>query len=34
MKSWLKWVVRHWPWPLTQNEKYDRETRALLNTAL
>ncbi len=30
IRQWLKILVHHWPWPLTLNEKYDRETKAVL----
>lgn len=30
MRELLKRVVHIWPWPLTLNEKYDRETRAVI----
>ena len=30
MKNILKLVIHHWPWPLTLNEKYDRETKAII----
>lgn len=30
MRELLKKLIHLWPWPLTLNEKYDRETRAVL----
>ena len=30
MKNLLKQIIHHWPWPLTQNEKYDRQTKAVI----
>ncbi len=31
MRELLKKIVHWWPWPLTLNEKYDRQTKAVLN---
>jgi FkbM family methyltransferase len=30
MKDFLKKIIHLWPWPLTRNEKYDRETKAVI----
>ena len=30
MRALLKKIVHWWPWPLTLNEKYDRQTKAVL----
>jgi FkbM family methyltransferase len=30
MRDVLKKIIRHWPWPLTLNERYDRQTKAVL----
>lgn len=30
VKNILKQVIVHWPWPLTTNEKYDRQTEAVI----
>ena len=30
MKSFLKWLIHIWPWALTQNERYDRQTKAVI----
>ncbi len=30
MRELLKKVIHAWPWPLTLNERYDRQTRAVL----
>lgn len=30
MRELLKKVIHFWPWPLTLNEKYDRQTRSVL----
>jgi FkbM family methyltransferase len=30
MRALLKKIIRHWPWPLTLNERYDRQTKAVL----
>ncbi len=30
MRELLKTLIRHWPWPLTLNERYDRQTKAIL----
>jgi len=30
IKSVLKNVVKFWPWPLTRNEAYDRQTKAVI----
>lgn len=30
MRDVLKKIIRHWPWPLTLNERYDRQTRAVI----
>ena len=30
MKEVLKKVIRAWPWPLTTNEAYDRQTKAVI----
>ncbi len=30
MRKILKRIVHYWPWPLTVNEKYDRQTEAVL----
>lgn len=30
MRELLKKIVHWWPWPLTLNEKYDRQTKAVL----
>ncbi len=31
MRELLKKIVHWWPWPLTLNERYDRQTKAVLN---
>lgn len=30
MREFLKRIIRLWPWPLTQNERYDRQTKAVI----
>lgn len=30
MRDLLKKIIRRWPWPLTLNERYDRQTRAVI----
>src|SRR5688572_20610610 len=30
MKQLLKALIRYWPWPLTINERYDRQTSAMI----
>lgn len=30
MKKFLKWLIHMWPWALTQNERYDRQTKAII----
>lgn len=30
MRALLKKIIHHWPWPLTLNERYDRQTKAVL----
>lgn len=30
MRKMLKKVVKYWPWPVTVNERYDRQTKAVL----
>ncbi len=30
MRQMLKRVVKYWPWPLTTNERYDRQTEAVI----
>lgn len=30
MRDLLKIIIRRWPWPLTLNETYDRQTRAVI----
>ncbi|MEO5906809.1 MAG: FkbM family methyltransferase, partial [Saprospiraceae bacterium] len=30
MREFLKKIVHIWPWPLTTNERYDRQTKAIL----
>lgn len=30
MRAFLKKIVHVWPWPLTLNERYDRQTRAVI----
>lgn len=30
MKNFLKWLIHIWPWALTQNERYDRQTKAVI----
>ncbi len=30
MREFLKKIVHVWPWPLTLNERYDRQTRAVI----
>ena len=30
MKQLLKALIRYWPWPLTINERYDRQTSAII----
>ncbi|HUR31058.1 MAG TPA: FkbM family methyltransferase [Saprospiraceae bacterium] len=30
MKQLLKALIRYWPWPLTINERYDRQTTAII----
>ena len=32
IKGALKKVVKFWPWPLTVNERYDRQTEAVIKT--
>ncbi len=29
-RNTLKQIVKFWPWPLTQNERYDRQTEAVI----
>lgn len=31
MKKLLKKIIHRWPWPLTLNERYDRQTKAVIN---
>ena len=30
MRDTLKKIIHLWPWPLTLNERYDRQTKAVL----
>lgn len=30
MRNLLKKIIHYWPWPLTLNERYDRQTKAIL----
>lgn len=30
MREFLKKIIHWWPWPLTLNERYDRQTKAIL----
>lgn len=30
MREFAKKVIHYWPWPLTLNERYDRQTKAIL----
>ncbi len=34
MRAFLKKIIHLWPWPLTVNEQYDRQTHALLKKLL
>lgn len=34
MRSLIKAIIHRWPWPLTVNEKYDRQTKAVLRKKL
>jgi FkbM family methyltransferase len=34
MREAIKSIIHIWPWPLTRNEKYDRQTRAILKKVL
>ena len=34
MRETIKSIIRIWPWPLTRNEKYDRQTKAILKKVL
>ena len=34
MREFLKKIVHVWPWPLTLNERYDRQTKAVIKKVL
>ncbi|MDQ3016383.1 MAG: FkbM family methyltransferase [Bacteroidota bacterium] len=34
MRKFLKKIIHLWPWPLTVNERYDRQTNAILKNVL
>ena len=34
MREFLKKIVHIWPWPLTLNERYDRQTKAVIKKVL
>ena len=34
MRSLIKAIIHRWTWPLTVNEKYDRQTKAVLRKIL